>query len=311
MITLTILGNNSALPAYDRSPTAQLVEIRDQMFMIDCGEGTQMQMQKHQIGWKKINHIFISHLHGDHYFGLVGFLTTMNLLGRTTELHLYGPPELKSILFHQIRVGGGNLAYPFKFHPIKNTGEAKVLFEDKHCKVSCFPVIHRIACHGFVVTSKSTGRKIIPEECQAYGIPNYYYAKLKEGLDYQNKAGEIIKNEWVTEDANPEISYAYCADTLYTDSFHHYIQNCNAIYHESTYLKEHTDKAIERFHSTAEQAALTAQQVNTKLLLLGHYSSRYEDVAVFEAEAKTIFENSIATKSGDVFIFKNEKVAKP
>lgn len=301
MISITILGNNSALPAHGRLPSSQIVAIRDRHFMVDCGEGTQMQLQKLGLGWGKIEHIFISHLHGDHYFGLIGLVTSMNLLGRTLPLHLYGPPELEQILLMQIAVGGGMLNYQLLFYPISNEGEHRVLVESKYYSVSCFPVAHRIPCHGFKFTAKSAGRKILPEACRAYAIPRYFYAKLKEGLDYICKDGTVVRNEWVTAAPQPEPTYAYCADTIFTDSFMPYIKGCHTIYHETTYLKKDEDKALLRFHCTTHQAASIAVQAGVARLLIGHYSSRYEQVSEFETEAREIFPESFATQSGDVF----------
>ncbi|OJU78873.1 MAG: ribonuclease Z [Bacteroidetes bacterium 47-18] len=311
MITITILGNNSALPAHGRLPSSQIVAIRDQHFMVDCGEGTQMQLQKLGMGWGKIEHIFISHLHGDHYFGLIGLVTSMNLLNRALPLNIYGPPELEQILQIQLSIGGGTLNYPLFFHPVANAGEHRILLDTPYYSVSCFPVMHRIPCHGFKFTAKSTGRKIIPEACREYGIPRYFYARLKEGMDYIRKDGEVIRNEWVTAAPQPEPTYAYCADTVFTDSFIPYIQGCHTIYHETTYLKKDEDKAMLRFHSTTHQAAATACSAGAARLLIGHYSSRYEHISEFEAEAKEIFSNTIATQSGDVFTIRYEDVAPP
>jgi ribonuclease Z len=304
MITVTILGNNSALPAHGRLPSAQIVAIRNQHFMVDCGEGTQMQLQNLGLGWGKIEHIFISHMHGDHYFGLIGLLTSMSLLGRELPLNIYGPPELEQILNIQITVAGGVLNYPLHFTAIANTGEHKVLVENKYYTVVCFPVEHRIPCHGFKFTAKNTGRKLLPEACRSYAIPQYFYPKLKEGLDYITKDGTVIKNEWLTENAPVAPTYAYCADSIYTDSFIPFIKNTHTIYHETTYLKKDEEKAKQRFHSTTHQAAKIALQAGATQLLIGHYSSRYEDVLDFETEAKEVFERTIATRAGDVFEIK-------
>lgn len=305
MIHLSILGNNSALPAYDRWPTAQLVQIRDQHFLVDCGEGTQIRLQQMNIGWAKIKHIFISHLHGDHYYGLIGLVTTMNLLGRKQDLHIYGPPELEEILHIQISISGGSLNYTLHFHPIDNNGLVATLMEDKYYKVSCFPVAHRIPCHGFIFTAKHSGRKLLPEQCEKYNIPTAYFQLLKEGHDYIAANGQLIKNEIVTSDPLPELKYAYCADTLYHEEIVDHIKGCHTIYHESTFLEVDEQKAIDRYHSTTTQAACIAQKAQVKRLLLGHYSSRYESVDIFEEEARQIFEESYATKTGSTYEIKH------
>lgn len=305
MITLTIIGNNSAIPAHGRWPTSQIVAIRDQHFLVDCGEGTQTRLQQQGIGWSRIHHIFISHLHGDHYYGLIGLLTSMNLLGRTQELHLYAAPELEEILQLQINISGGKLNYPLHFHSIDNAGEHRVLLDDKYFKVTCFPVAHRIPCHGFIFTAKNSGRKLLPEKCAAYDIPSSFFGQIKEGADYIDATGKVIANALLTENPLPELTYAFCADTVYDEQIIPYIQDCHTIYHEATFLKIDTQKAIDRFHSTTEQAATIALKANVQRLLLGHYSSRYEQVTDFELEARIVFPNSFATHTGDVFEIKH------
>ena len=302
MIKIRILGNNSALPAHGRHPSSQVVEIREQLFLVDCGEGTQMQLNRFDIKRGRINHIFISHLHGDHYYGLIGLLTSMGLTGRTTELYLYGPKILKEIIDLQLEAGLGSLPYPLIFVPIEKE-EAKVLVDGAYYKVSCFPVEHRIPTHGFLFETKSQGRKLIPEQCRQYRIPNGFYKMLKNGMDYVNKEGEIIKNEWVTTEANPIKKYAYCADTRITPTYLPFIQGVDMMYHESTYLSTEEALAYERFHSTAAQAARVAIEIGAKKLLLGHYSSRYKSTEEFEIEAKAIFEQTIATQEGMEIIF--------
>lgn len=305
MITVSILGNNSALPAYGRWPTAQIVHIRDQHFLVDCGEATQVRLQEMNLGWSKINHIFISHLHGDHYYGLIGLLTSMNLLGRKQELHLYAPPELEQIIKVQINIGGGYLNYPLHFHPISNEGCTQVLLTDKHYEVSCFPVYHRIPCHGFIFTAKNSGRKILPEQCAAFNIPTAYFNSLKEGKDYYQEDGTITYNHLVTSDPLPELKYAFCADTLFDERIVTAIEGCHTIYHEATFLNEDAQKAKERFHSTAKEAATIATLAKVQRLLIGHYSSRYESVLPFETEARTVFEESYATVTGQVYELKH------
>jgi len=294
---LTILGNNSALPAHGRHPTAQVLEIREQLFLIDCGEGTQEQMQRYNIRRKRINHIFISHLHGDHYFGLIGLLTSMSLGGRATELSVYGPPQLKDIIDLQLKVADVKLSYPLRFIPIE-AGIAGTLLDTPYITVHCFPVEHRIPCSGFVFESRIPGRKLLPEKCKELGIPAAFYSRLKNGEDYMRRDGLLISNEQVTESPAPSKRYAYCADTLYTTSFLSHIKEVDMLYHEATYLHQLAERARERYHSTAVEAALLAREAGVQHLLIGHYSSKYEDISAFEREARTIFMNTTATCEG-------------
>ncbi len=299
-IKVTILGNNSALPAYDRHPTAQVVDIREQQFLVDCGEGTQSQMQRFNIRRRRINYIFISHLHGDHYFGLMGLLTSMGLVGRTNELHLFGPPPLKEIVDLQLAVAGTVLPYPIVFTPVTE-GMARVLVDTQHYAVHCFPVEHRIACHGFVFTAKSGGRRLLPEKCREQEIPAAFYPYLKQGDDYLRRDGLLIRNDEVTEPGPPDKHYAYCADTLYTHSFLHHIAGADAVYHESTYLDDQRERARERFHSTAAQAAELAKAAGARRLLLGHFSSKYQDLTAFYTEASAIFPDVEVTIEGTTY----------
>lgn len=301
MIKVTILGNNSALPAFDRHPTAQAVEIREQVFLMDCGEGTQSQISRFNIHWSRIEHIFISHLHGDHYFGLIGLLSSMALWNRKKALFIYGPPLLKDIISLQMAAVGAQMPYPLTFKTIAPDFSG-ILLDTPYFSVQCFPVSHRIPCHGFVFCEKSAGRRINPEACREFGIPHAYYAQLKKGADYKQKDGRMVPNEEVTFSAPPDKKYAFCADTRYDESILPFIQNADLVYHESTFLKDNEEKAFLRFHSTAEQAAKIAQQAIAKKLLLGHYSSRYQDLVPFEEEAKTVFPMTEASIEGRCYI---------
>lgn len=296
---LTILGNNSALPAYGRHPTAQVVELHGETILIDCGESTQIQMQKYGIKWRRLNNILISHLHGDHYFGLPGLLNSMSLHGRTEPLHLHAPAALMPILDMIMQVANSEFAYPLHFHALP---EGTALLEDNSVfSISCFPVEHRIACHGFVIEQKSSGRKILPEKCEQHNIPQSFYNHLKGGEDYTAPDGTIVTNNTVTDDAPPAKKYAYCADTLYSESYLPYIKNVDLLYHESTYLHNNVDKAIARHHSTARQAAQMANLANAKQLLIGHFSSRYKEVDEFEEEAGTVFSGAIVSQEGKTY----------
>ncbi len=289
MFGVTILGNNSALPAYERHPTAQIVTLHEELFLIDCGEGTQMQMAKYKIRRSKINHIFISHLHGDHYFGLIGLITSMGLLGRENDLHIYAPSTLKEIIDLQFKVADTKLPFALHFHSLEKEG---LIVDGKRFTVECFSTQHRIECWGFIIREKKHLRKIDKEKVMQFNIPAVYYSHLKNGDDYETKDGEIIKNEWVTLPNIPPRSYAFCADTIYDEMLAEKIKDVSVIYHEATYLKDLDDRAFARFHCTTEQAANIAIKANTQKLLIGHFSSKYESLDQFLFEAKEIFPNS-------------------
>jgi ribonuclease Z len=296
---VTILGNNSALPAYGRNPTAQVVSLYGQDILLDCGEGTQIKMQEYGIRWRHMDHIFISHLHGDHYFGIFGLINSMSLLGRSAPLHLYAPAPLEDMINSMTAVTGHLLCYPLVFHPLPEG--ASRLVDHKLFSVDCFPVEHRIDCHGFLVTRKTRGRKLLPDKAAEAGIPSYFYDRLKAGDDYTDKNGTVIQNEMVTEDGPSPKRYAYCADTLFTESFLQYVRDVDLIYHESTYLSDNEERAKLRYHSTAAQAATIALKCGAKQLLLGHYSSKYKEITQFAEEAAKIFPNVLASEQGAAY----------
>jgi ribonuclease Z len=296
---VTILGNNSALPAFGRHPTAQVVSVFGELVLLDCGEGTQIQMQRYGFKWRHMQHICISHLHGDHYFGLAGLVNSMSLLGRTLPLHIYAPAALEGMLQQILDVADTILSYPLHFHALPE-GAAK-LADTQSFTISCFPVSHRIPCHGFLIESKTKGRKLLPDMCREYDIPAYYYDKLKQGEDYERKDGFVVKNELVTTEGPHVKRYAYCADTIFTDSFLPYISGVDTMYHECTYLDDDAVKAAARFHSTARQAAELANMANVKQLLLGHFSSKYKDLQPFFDEASPVFENVQVTTEGTTY----------
>jgi ribonuclease Z len=298
MFGVTILGNNSAIPAFDRHPTAQVVTLKEQVFLIDCGEGTQLQIAKYRIKRNKINHVFISHLHGDHYFGLIGLLTSMSLLGRTNDLHLYAPKGLNELIDFQLKLADTNLS--FKIH-FKELVKDEILIENNKFLIECFAVKHRIPCWGFIFREKKVPRKLVKEKLLEYEIPSAYYENLKNGKDYINKNGDIINNETLTIPNSLPKSYAYCADTIYHDSIAEQVKNCNTIYHETTYLKDLENHAAQRFHSTTHQAATIALKANIEKLIIGHFSSKYENLDNFLIETKEIFNNSFLGIEGVTF----------
>jgi ribonuclease Z len=289
MLALTILGNNSAIPAFNRNPTSQVLQTQEEGYLIDCGEGTQMQMAKYKIRRSKINHIFISHLHGDHYFGLIGLLTSMSLLGRIHPLHLYAPPLLEKIISLQLEAANSELNYKIHFHPLTEEG---IILDDNKVIVNCFKVQHRVDCMGFLFRQKKNPRKIDAERIKAFEIPASFYERLQKGEDYITKKGSIIGNDEVTLAAAPPKSYGYCADTIYDENLVDKIQGVDLLYHEATYLKGNEMKAAERFHSTTLQAASIAEKACVKKLLIGHFSAKYESLDEFLTEACSVFPNT-------------------
>jgi len=295
MFGVTILGNNSAVPAYNRHPTAQIVTIHDQLILFDCGEGTQMQIAKYKIRWGRIKYIFISHLHGDHYFGLIGLITSMYLLGREDDLYIYGPAALEEIINIQLRVADTILPFKLIFNALCNDG---IVVDENKFTIECFEPQHRIESRGFIVREKKKPRKIDKDKIHDFHIPTSYYEKLKDGEDFINKDGELIKNEWVTIENTPGKSYAFSGDTLYDTNVADWVKGVNLLYHESTYLKNMTDNAKKRYHSTTHQAAAIALQAGVEKLIIGHFSSKYENLDVFLEEAKEVFENTYLAIEG-------------
>lgn len=289
MLALTILGNNSAIPAFDRFPTAQVLQSQEESYLIDCGEGTQMQMAKYKIRRSKINHIFISHLHGDHYFGLIGLLTSMSLMSRAHDLHLYAPPDLIKIITLQLEVAKTALSYQLYFHPLAEDGE---ILNDNKIIVKSFKVKHRIECWGFLFKQKKNPRKIDIERIKSFEIPASFYEKLQKGEDYITKKGTIIPNAEVTIAGTKAQTYAYCADTIFDEELVEKIRGVDLLYHETTYLKSDEKKAAARFHSTTVQAATIAQKANATKLLIGHFSAKYELLDEFLTETSAVFPNT-------------------
>jgi len=289
MLAVTILGNNSAVPAFDRHPTSQVVTLDGDNFLVDCGEGTQIQMINYKIRRSRISHIFISHLHGDHYFGLVGLINSFSLLSRQQELHIFGPSPLQEIISMQLKVADTRLCYPLYYHTI--CGPATLVNTDK-VEIKCFPTQHRVECYGFSFREKKKPRKLILESVKENNIPLHFYESLKSGEDFITSGGEIIKNEWLTTEAPKGATYAFCADTRYNESMIEHINEFDLIYHETTYLDGLRERAAERFHTTTKQAALIAKKAAVKKLLIGHFSSKYDTLEEFEAEAREVFPNT-------------------
>lgn len=295
MFGVTILGNNSALPAFDRHPTAQVVTLEDQLFLVDCGEGTQVQLSKYKIRWGRINYIFISHLHGDHYFGLPGLINSMGLLSREQELHIFAPYQLEEIINLQLKAACAILNYPVIFHPLEEEGE---LVRTERSKVSCFPTKHRIPCWGFRFDEIRQPRRVNPDKAIAHGVPATFFDSLKTGADYISVDGKVVTNELVTDPAPKPRSYAYSADTIYDEELVSRVQGVDLLYHETTYLKEMNGRAASRFHATTHQAATIATKANVGRLLIGHFSSKYEKLEIFQQEAKEVFDDTLLALEG-------------
>lgn len=289
MLTVTILGNNSAVPAFNRHPTSQVVSHDGINYLVDCGEGTQIQMIKYKIRRGKISHIFISHLHGDHYFGLVGLINTFGLLSHTQKLHIYGPEPLQEIIQMQLRVAETFIPYPLHFHVVT---ENAVLVDNDKIRIKCFRTSHRIQCFGFSFEEKITKRKILIDQVRKYDIPVSFYSSLQNGLDYITPKGEVVPNDLVTAAPEKGKRYAFCADTRYDETLLEHIYGFDTIYHETTYLDNLRDKAYERFHSTTRQAAEIARKAMVHKLLIGHFSSKYSTLDAFAEEAKQVFPNT-------------------
>jgi ribonuclease Z len=295
---ITILGCGAATPTSKHNPSAQVVNLHDKLFLVDCGEGTQMQMRKFKVRFQRINHIFISHLHGDHYLGLMGFISSMHLLGRQTPLHLYGPADLKDIVDLSLRVSQTFLEYPLIFHATTAEGK-QLLFEDKTLLVYSVPLKHRIFCCGFQFVEKDRLPKVSKEAIAKYKLVPSQILELKKGKDIEVD-GQLIKNEEICTPAAPARSYAYCSDTAYYEPLINMLQGTTLIYHESTFLEEEKERAKATFHSTAMQAAKMATKCNAKMLMLGHFSSRYSNDEEFKQQAQQEFPHVMLADEGMV-----------
>ncbi len=301
ILGVTILGNNSALPAYGRHPTAQLLTTPEEMFLIDCGEGTQMRLAELKVKHGRISRILISHLHGDHFFGLIGLINTWNLLQRTHPLTVHGPAELEELINYQLNLSGTKLSYAISFQV--NGPEEELVYEGKTVKVYAFPVQHRLPCWGYRFEGKTTRRKLDVEKALAAGVPKEFFKNLTLGEDYADAStGRVVSNSEVTLPPRQPASYAYSADTVFHLPNCRYFRGVDLLYHESTYLSADEDLAAARFHSTAAQAASIALQAGVKKLLLGHFSSRYEKLAPFAAEACAVFPETELSNEGVTYL---------
>lgn len=295
---ILILGSSSATPIYGRHPTAQLININEQLYLLDCGEGTQVQLIKYGIKSNRIKHIFISHLHGDHYLGLIGLISSMHLIGRKDELHVYGPPALKEIIDLHFLHSQTMLRYPLHIHPTQDQAP-ELIFENESLRVSTFPLDHRITCTGFRFDEKKRRPTINREKTEAIGVPTAYLPLIKRGNDYIAPNGTVYRWQDLTFAPPSPRSYAYCSDTVMTERYLPFIQQVDLLYHEATFLHDMLDRATETFHTTARQAGQVAMEVQAKKLLIGHYSARYKDLKPLLEESKSMFPNTDLALEGN------------
>ena len=292
---LHILGCGSALPTTRHFATSQVVNLRDKLFMIDCGEGAQMQLRKSRLKFSRLNHIFISHLHGDHCFGLMGLISTFGLLGRTAELHIHSPKGLEELLAPMLNFFCHTLAYKVIFHEF-DTRQASVIYEDRSMTVTTIPLQHRIPCCGFLFAEKARPNHIIRDMIDFYKVPVYELNRIKNGADYITPEGEVIANVRLTRPSDPPRRYAYCSDTIFRREIAEQISGVDLLFHEATFAESELARAKETYHTTAAQAGRIAVEAGVRRLVIGHFSARYEDENVLLKEASAIFPDTILAK---------------
>ena len=295
-----ILGCGSALPTLKHNASSQLIEMRGKCFMVDCGEGAQMQFRRSHIHFSKLNAIFISHMHGDHCFGLMGLLSTLGMLGRTSKLRIYAPKDYELLFKQQVEFFMQTMEYEMEMIPV-DTEKQQVIYEDHSLTVETVPLQHRVPCCGFIFREKPTLPHIRRDMIDYYGIPVSQINNIKNGADWTNEDGDVIPNARLVQPADSPRSYAYCSDTRFMPALKEQVKGVTVLYHESTYTSEQEDRAKIYYHSTARQAATIAAGAGVGTLLLGHYSARYNDEQVLLEEAKAVFPNSILTQEGMVF----------
>ena len=303
-IALTILGCHSATPRINAFPTSQYLAINNSHFLIDCGEGTQRQMRKYKVGFSKINHIFISHLHGDHFYGLVGLLATFGILNREKELHIYGPKGIKEVTLLQLKISQSHAHFKIIFHELVSK-KSELIYEDEKVSVKTIPLNHRVYTNGYLFTEKEKSRKLHTENIRNYKeIDKADYLNIKAGRDIILSSGEVISNRELTIPPSKPLSFAFCSDTSYKPDIISIIENTDLLYHEATFLSDREDLAKKTKHSTTKQAAKIAKEANVNQLVLGHYSGRYKDISLFKKEAQEVFKNTELAEPGKVFSVK-------
>ena len=290
-----ILGCGSALPTMRHYPTSQVLDVRDKLFMIDCGEGAQLQLRKSRLKFSRLNHIFISHLHGDHCFGLPGVVSTFNLLGRTADLHVYSPAGLEKLFAPMLAFFNRQMSYKLVFHEF-SAKEPSLLYEDRSVQVSTIPLKHRMPCCGFLFEEKPGLSHIRRDMVDFYQVPVYELNRIKNGADYVTPEGRVVPNSVLTIPAAPPRRYAYCSDTVPLPSVLEQVRGADLLFHEATFSQEHAARARETFHTTAAQAADIALRAGVKRLLIGHFSARYDDEAQLLAEASAVFPETVLAR---------------
>jgi ribonuclease Z len=298
--TITILGCGSAMPTRKNFPSSQLLEIRDKQYLIDCGEGTQIRMGQMGVKTNRLGHIFISHLHGDHCFGLMGLISTFGMLNRTAELHIHAQPDLEKIMQPQLHYFCADLPFKVIFHNI-NPRKHEMIFEDRSVQVFSIPLKHRVPCCGFLFEEKPRDRHIIREMIDFYKIPTWRIPKIKQGEDFETEEGEIIPNSQLTKAGNPPKRFAYCSDTAYSEKIIPIIKDVDCLYHEATFMEDEQIRSRQTEHSTARQAGTIASKANVKKLIIGHYSARYMNQNELLNEAKAVFENTVLGEDMTVY----------
>jgi ribonuclease Z len=301
---VTILGSNGAISAFDRYPSAQILNYNGSLFLIDCGEGTQFRMNKFGIKRGRLDNIFISHLHGDHFFGLIGLLVSFNLNWREHDLNIYGPPALEEIIQVHFKHSMTQLKYNIHFHSV-STDHPKIIFEDNSLTVETIILKHRLPTTGFLFREKKNVRKIIADKISQYNIPHEKINGIKAGEDFTDASGNKVLNAELTLDPPHPRSYAYCSDTIYTESFVQQIRRVNMLYHEATFTDEHAARAEETFHSTSKQAAQIAKMAHIGKLLIGHFSARYENLEILLNQSKEVFKETFLAEEGKTFSIEN------
>lgn len=300
MLKITILGCYAATPRTFSNPTSQVVEVKNHVFLLDCAEGTQVQLRRNKVKFSKIEHIFISHLHGDHFFGLIGLVSTFMLLGRTAPLHIYGPKGIKEIILLQLRHSGAWTPYELHFHEL-SSAEPELILEDEKITVHTIPLNHRIYTNGFLIREKVGLRKLNIAAAERFGVEKLYYRNIVLGKDIKLADGRVISNIDLTFEADPPKSYAYCSDTAYHEPIYEQVSGVTAMYHEATFLESEREIAARTMHATAKDAARIAKKAGVGSLILGHYSTRYDDLSAFEKEASELFSPVLLADDGRVF----------
>ncbi len=298
-LSVLILGSAAAAPTLNRNQTAQLVSTEKNLFLVDCGEATQIQLRRYKVRFQQIDHIFISHLHGDHFFGLVGLLSTMHMLGRKAAVHIYGPKELQEVIQVQFKYAGSSLSFQQVYHTVE--GSSAPIYQDNEIEVTAFEVNHRIKCFGYKFQERPKPRRINGKRVEFYKVPNYFRPKLKEGADFTKEDGEVIANSVLTDAPFPSHAYAYCADSAAHEKYLKHIQGVDLLYHEATFMHDQKARAKKTYHSTAKQTGELAAKAGVGQLLIGHFSNRYTDLKPLLNEAKNGFKTTSLAVEGKTY----------